>query len=199
MQFRSNSVSQGRDESVCHARVVPSAMQCTATHTMQCTATHTMQCTATHTMQCTATHTMQCTATHTIQCTASHTMQCTATHTMQCNAIHTTHRSTGIHHGSWVPMVAKMLVEQRALWKFLVPQDDEGSTRDVQQLFSSIAMLMSLQLRSLVLKSIEAFVDFLEEYAVGVCVCVGVFFLFLCVCLCVFLFLYVCLFTTTTY
>ena len=44
--------------------------------------------------------------------------------------------------------------------------DDKGSTQRVEEFFSCIASLMSLQLRSLIVKSLDEFLSFMEDYSV---------------------------------
>ncbi|ESO02274.1 hypothetical protein HELRODRAFT_188646 [Helobdella robusta] len=68
---------------------------------------------------------------------------------------------------NWVPTVADILIEMRSLWQFMVPRTDDGSTVRVQEFFSCIAALMSLQLRSLVIRSLDEYLAFFEDYAAG--------------------------------
>ncbi|PAA63386.1 hypothetical protein BOX15_Mlig017039g2 [Macrostomum lignano] len=67
----------------------------------------------------------------------------------------------------WLPRCAKAFQDLHDQWKHLLPQKEADSTALVQSFFSCVAALMSAQLRSLVVNSIEDFVAFLERYSEG--------------------------------
>ncbi|KAK3717325.1 hypothetical protein QZH41_011557, partial [Actinostola sp. cb2023] len=69
---------------------------------------------------------------------------------------------------TWIPACAQVLYTGRHHWSHLVPSNEGGeSTTLVQQFFSCVASLMSIQLRSLVINSLADFVEFLNFYKDG--------------------------------
>ncbi|XP_031567893.1 dynein heavy chain 3, axonemal-like [Actinia tenebrosa] len=68
---------------------------------------------------------------------------------------------------TWIPACAHVLYTGRSHWSYLVPTNDGDSTSLVQQFFSCVAALMSIQLRSMVINSLADFVEFLNFYKDG--------------------------------
>lgn len=62
----------------------------------------------------------------------------------------------------WIPRCAKAFLNYRACWQHLLPQKDNDSTELIRTFFSCVAALMSIQLRSMVINSLNDFVDFLK-------------------------------------
>ncbi|XP_072535232.1 dynein axonemal heavy chain 3 [Salminus brasiliensis] len=67
----------------------------------------------------------------------------------------------------WLPHCASLFVTSKDTWLHLVPQSDHGAPVKVQELFSCAAALMSLQLRSLVVASLQDLLQFLMLYQDG--------------------------------
>ncbi|XP_074648811.1 dynein axonemal heavy chain 3-like [Tubulanus polymorphus] len=68
---------------------------------------------------------------------------------------------------SWIPTCAKAFIENKDYWQDLVPQSDIDSTQLIQQFFSCVAALMSIQLRSMVINSLADFLKFFEIHGNG--------------------------------
>ncbi|XP_048576009.1 dynein axonemal heavy chain 3 isoform X2 [Nematostella vectensis] len=68
---------------------------------------------------------------------------------------------------TWIPACANLLYSGRSHWSYLVPGNEGESTVLVQQFFSCVSALMSIQLRSMVINSLKDFVDFLNHYQDG--------------------------------
>lgn len=67
---------------------------------------------------------------------------------------------------SWIPSCAKLFVNHNELWEDLVPPDDDDSTELVEEFFASVAALMSIQLRGMVINSLADFLRFFETHKV---------------------------------
>ncbi|XP_012937339.1 dynein heavy chain 3, axonemal [Aplysia californica] len=68
---------------------------------------------------------------------------------------------------TWIPTCAKLFVDYKEVWQDLVPPGERDSTDLVQEFFSCVASLMSLQLRSMVINSLSDFLDFFKRYEAG--------------------------------
>jgi dynein heavy chain, axonemal len=66
----------------------------------------------------------------------------------------------------WVPECAQIILDLRDYWKHLVPLRDDDPLDEPIRFFSCIASLMSNQLRSMVVDSLEEFTLFFEQYKV---------------------------------
>jgi len=66
----------------------------------------------------------------------------------------------------WIPACAELFVDKKELWQHLVPPHENDSTELVREFFSSVAALMSAQLRSLVINSLADLLSFLEIHQV---------------------------------
>ncbi|KAM6320279.1 dynein axonemal heavy chain 3 [Podargus strigoides] len=55
----------------------------------------------------------------------------------------------------WVPTCASIFCDQKTKWLHFAPQNDSDSSEQVESYFSSVAALMSLQLREMVVNSLE--------------------------------------------
>ncbi|XP_070269812.1 dynein axonemal heavy chain 3 [Myotis yumanensis] len=60
----------------------------------------------------------------------------------------------------WIPSCAQLFVSQKEQWIHFAPRSDYDSSRNIEEFFASIASFMSLQLRELVIKSLEDLVSF---------------------------------------
>lgn len=60
----------------------------------------------------------------------------------------------------WIPSSAQLFVTQKEQWVHFAPRSDYDSSRNIEEYFASIASFMSLQLRELVIKSLEDLVSF---------------------------------------
>lgn len=66
----------------------------------------------------------------------------------------------------WLPACSALFAELVEVWSPLVPKKPGGSLTIVERLFSCVAALMSIQLRSLVLKSLRHFRQILTHFKV---------------------------------
>ena len=69
---------------------------------------------------------------------------------------------------SWIPTCAKIFVDDAEHWQSLVGPNDNDSTELVQEFFSSVAAIMSRQLRGMVINSLQDFLSFFEIHKVGI-------------------------------
>uniref|UniRef100_A0A8C9NAX7 Uncharacterized protein n=1 Tax=Serinus canaria TaxID=9135 RepID=A0A8C9NAX7_SERCA len=60
----------------------------------------------------------------------------------------------------WIPACASIFIDQKHMWLHLAPQRDSDSSKKVEGYFSSVAALMSLQLREMVINSLEDLLAF---------------------------------------
>ncbi|XP_012645608.2 dynein axonemal heavy chain 3 [Microcebus murinus] len=60
----------------------------------------------------------------------------------------------------WIPTCAQLFVSRREQWVHFAPKSDYDSSRNIEEYFASVASFMSLQLRELVIKSLEDLVSF---------------------------------------
>ena len=67
----------------------------------------------------------------------------------------------------WVPECANVIKEMSHYWIHLIPKKPEDSIQGVKKFFTSVAALMSMQMRTLVMKSLEHFCSNLMKYEVG--------------------------------
>ncbi|XP_041362756.1 dynein heavy chain 3, axonemal-like isoform X2 [Gigantopelta aegis] len=79
----------------------------------------------------------------------------------QCWAAHEVLRKT------WIPKCAQVFQEKKDMWQYLVPPNDTDSTEVVEEFFSSVAALMSIQLRSMVINSLADFLEFFQIHQAG--------------------------------
>lgn len=59
----------------------------------------------------------------------------------------------------WIPTCAQLFVSQKEHWIRFAPKSDYDSSRSIEEYFASVASFMSLQLRELVIKSLEDLVS----------------------------------------
>ncbi|KAM8960487.1 dynein axonemal heavy chain 3 [Pelodytes ibericus] len=78
-----------------------------------------------------------------------------------CIEAHTTLRD------KWVPACASLFVSQKEKWIHLVPQNDNDSTIQVEEFFACVASLMSLQLRGMVISSLQDMLSFFSIHKNG--------------------------------
>lgn len=69
---------------------------------------------------------------------------------------------------SWIPTCAKMCLDKKDLWHHLLPQYNSQSEEYIRGFFSTVASLMSLQLREMVINSLADFLAFFEIHKVWV-------------------------------
>ncbi|XP_044602978.2 dynein axonemal heavy chain 3 isoform X2 [Equus asinus] len=55
----------------------------------------------------------------------------------------------------WIPACAQLFVSRKEHWVHFAPKSDYDSSRNIEEYFASVASFMSLQLRQLVIKSLE--------------------------------------------
>ncbi|XP_037391966.1 dynein heavy chain 3, axonemal [Pygocentrus nattereri] len=67
----------------------------------------------------------------------------------------------------WLPSCASLFVTYKDVWLPLVPQSDHVAPVKAQEFFSCVAVLMSLQLRSLVVASLQELLQFLMLHQSG--------------------------------
>ncbi|XP_037670654.1 dynein heavy chain 3, axonemal isoform X2 [Choloepus didactylus] len=60
----------------------------------------------------------------------------------------------------WIPTSAELFVTRKEQWIHFAPKSDYDSSRIIEEYFASVASFMSLQLRELVIKSLEDLVSF---------------------------------------
>ncbi|KAM4829514.1 dynein axonemal heavy chain 3 [Thomomys bottae] len=61
---------------------------------------------------------------------------------------------------SWIPTCAQLFVSKKEHWVHFAPKNDYDSSRSIEEYFASVGSFMSLQLRELVIKSLEDLVSF---------------------------------------
>lgn len=67
----------------------------------------------------------------------------------------------------WLKDVADIFLKYRDSWKKYIPRKPRDSFTSIERFFSCAASLMSRQLRSLVMKSLYHFLNFLVQYKVN--------------------------------
>uniref|UniRef100_A0A8C3QX22 Uncharacterized protein n=1 Tax=Cyanoderma ruficeps TaxID=181631 RepID=A0A8C3QX22_9PASS len=65
-----------------------------------------------------------------------------------------------ILQNKWIPTCASIFIARRNMWLHFAPQRDSDSPEKVESYFSSVAALMSLQLREMVINSLEDLLAF---------------------------------------
>ncbi|NXH72361.1 DYH3 protein, partial [Hydrobates tethys] len=65
-----------------------------------------------------------------------------------------------ILQNKWIPTCASILLDQKRKWLHFAPENDCDSSQRVESYFHSVATLMSLQLREMVVKSLEDLLAF---------------------------------------
>ncbi|XP_074409026.1 dynein axonemal heavy chain 3 isoform X4 [Zonotrichia albicollis] len=60
----------------------------------------------------------------------------------------------------WIPTCASIFIDKKNMWLPFAPQRDSDSSKKVESYFSSVAALMSLQLREMVINSLEDLLAF---------------------------------------
>ncbi|XP_037363374.1 dynein axonemal heavy chain 3 isoform X2 [Talpa occidentalis] len=60
----------------------------------------------------------------------------------------------------WIPTCAQLFVSQKEQWVHFAPKSDYDSSRNIEEYFASVASFMSLQLRELVVNSLEDLLSF---------------------------------------
>lgn len=67
----------------------------------------------------------------------------------------------------WIPECCKLFQEMESSWLGLIPKGDNESTQLIQEFFTAVSTVMSIQLRSMVVQSLADFVDFLKQFSCG--------------------------------
>ncbi|XP_053550231.1 dynein axonemal heavy chain 3 [Bombina bombina] len=75
--------------------------------------------------------------------------------------------SRTILRNKWIPNCAKRFIAEKDKWIHLVPQNDNDSTLLVQEFFSCVGALMSLQLRRMVINSLQDLLSFFSIHKDG--------------------------------
>ncbi|XP_061847983.1 dynein axonemal heavy chain 3 [Colius striatus] len=65
-----------------------------------------------------------------------------------------------ILQNKWIPTCASIFLDQKKKWLHFAPEDDRESSQRVESYFHSVAALMSLQLREMVVNSLEDLLSF---------------------------------------
>uniref|UniRef100_A0A8D0GHK3 Uncharacterized protein n=1 Tax=Sphenodon punctatus TaxID=8508 RepID=A0A8D0GHK3_SPHPU len=65
-----------------------------------------------------------------------------------------------ILQNKWIPMCVSLFIDQKENWLHLAPQNDYDSSHQLEEYFASVAILMSLQLREMVINSLEDLLTF---------------------------------------
>lgn len=68
----------------------------------------------------------------------------------------------------WLRECADIFMKHRKIWRVLVPKKVNESCVNVENLFRAAKSLMSMQIRSLIMKSLVHFKDFLQRYKVNI-------------------------------
>ncbi|XP_068100920.1 dynein axonemal heavy chain 3 [Hyperolius riggenbachi] len=72
-----------------------------------------------------------------------------------------------ILRNKWIPTCASLFVSEKDKWIHLVPQNEDDSTAQVQEFFASVSSLMSLQLREMVINSLQDLLSFFSIHKDG--------------------------------
>ncbi|CAM4521786.1 dynein axonemal heavy chain 3 [Lepidochelys kempii] len=72
-----------------------------------------------------------------------------------------------ILQNKWIPTCASLFIDQKEMWLHLAPQSDYDSPKQIEEYFASVANLMSLQLREMVINSLEDLLAFFMIYKDG--------------------------------
>ncbi|KAJ7305844.1 hypothetical protein JRQ81_010210 [Phrynocephalus forsythii] len=67
----------------------------------------------------------------------------------------------------WIPTCADLFIDLKQNWLHLAPQNDLDSSQQIEEYFASVAVLMSLQLREMVIKSLEDLLSFFKIHKDG--------------------------------
>ncbi|XP_053132344.1 dynein axonemal heavy chain 3 isoform X3 [Hemicordylus capensis] len=67
----------------------------------------------------------------------------------------------------WIPTCAELFIDQKEKWLHFAPQSDLDSSQPIEEYFASVAMLMSLQLREMVINSLEDLLSFFKIHENG--------------------------------
>ncbi|CAI5792110.1 dynein heavy chain 3, axonemal [Podarcis lilfordi] len=67
----------------------------------------------------------------------------------------------------WIPTCAELFIEQKQNWLHLAPQNDFDSSQLIEEYFASVAVLMSLQLREMVINSLADLLSFFRIHKDG--------------------------------
>ncbi|KAM4632527.1 dynein axonemal heavy chain 3 [Discoglossus pictus] len=67
----------------------------------------------------------------------------------------------------WIPTCASLFIAEKDKWIHLVPQNDNDSTQQVEEFFSCVGALMSLQLRRMVISSLQDLLSFFNIHKGG--------------------------------
>ncbi|XP_071879956.1 dynein axonemal heavy chain 3 isoform X2 [Anas platyrhynchos] len=72
-----------------------------------------------------------------------------------------------ILQNKWIPTCASIFLDEKRKWIHFAPQNDYDSPQRIESYFSSVATLMSLQLRGMVVNSLEDLLAFFMIYKDG--------------------------------
>uniref|UniRef100_A0A8C0FZW3 Uncharacterized protein n=1 Tax=Chelonoidis abingdonii TaxID=106734 RepID=A0A8C0FZW3_CHEAB len=72
-----------------------------------------------------------------------------------------------ILQNKWIPTCASLFIDQKERWLHLAPQSDYDSPKQIEEYFASVANLMSLQLREMVINSLEDLLAFFMIHKAG--------------------------------
>ncbi|XP_048348807.1 dynein axonemal heavy chain 3 [Sphaerodactylus townsendi] len=67
----------------------------------------------------------------------------------------------------WIPMCADLFMEQKDQWLHLAPRNEHDSSQKIEEYFASVAVLMSLQLREMVVNSFDDLLTFFKIHKDG--------------------------------
>ncbi|XP_009068409.1 PREDICTED: dynein heavy chain 3, axonemal [Acanthisitta chloris] len=72
-----------------------------------------------------------------------------------------------ILQNKWIPTCASIFIDEKSKWVHFAPEKDSDSPQQVESYFRSVATLMSLQLREMVVKSLEDLLAFFMTHKDG--------------------------------
>lgn len=81
--------------------------------------------------------------------------------------IETCDKSRRILLKEWLPMCADILLEYKHAWKKFIPKKQGDALANMHRFFGTINALLSKQLRLLVMRSLQHFLDFLQRFQEG--------------------------------
>lgn len=66
----------------------------------------------------------------------------------------------------WLPMCADILLKYKETWKKYIPKKQGDTLANMERFFGSINTLLAKQLRLLVMRSLQHFLEFIEKFKV---------------------------------
>lgn len=82
--------------------------------------------------------------------------------------IETCDKSRRVLLKEWLPMCADILLKYKQTWRRFIPKKQGEALANMQRFFGSINALLSKQLRLLVVRSLQHFLQFLQKFKVHI-------------------------------